>query len=96
MVSSLRARGAEVRIVELTTLNHEQLVDELRGVQVVISTLSPLETELQKALARASKDAGVTRFIPSDWGVACVPGVLFVYDLVSTHHRCLELILTRK
>lgn len=64
-------------------MSHEQLVDELRGVQAVISTLNPFETELQKALAKASKDADVVRFVPSDWGTACVPGVMQIHDVVG-------------
>lgn len=83
IVASLRERGAEIHIVEIAALEHQKLVDELRGAQIVVSTLTAFETELQKALAKASKDAGVVRFIPSNWGTACRPGVMQLHDMVS-------------
>lgn len=85
-VASLRARGADIHIVDLASLNHEQLVTELRGAHVVLSTLImfPAEFELQKVLVRAAKDAGVARFVPSDWATACVRGVMRMHDTVSS------------
>lgn len=84
-VVSLRERGADIRIVDLDTLSHEQLVSELRSAHtdVLISTLTPRADLLQRTLAKAAKEAGVKRFIPSDWASACPPGVMLVQDAVS-------------
>ena len=85
-VASLQARGADIHVLELASLNHEQLVAELRGAHMVMSTLVmvPAGFELQKALIRAAKDAGVYRFVPSDWATACVRGVMHGRETVST------------
>lgn len=76
----MRTRGVDVHIIDIDSSSHEQLVNELRGVDAVISTLFP--SELQKPLAKAAKEAGVTRFIPSDWASACVPGIMRIHDMV--------------
>ena len=79
---ALRTRGVDVHIVDIASSNHEELVDELRGIDVVVSTFFPSEFHLQKPLAKAAKEAGVTRFIPSDWATACVRGEMRLHDMV--------------
>lgn len=42
---------------------------------------------MQTSVIKAAKIAGVKRFIPCDWGTACVPGVRYLFDQVcnSSH-----------
>ena len=80
-MTALRARGIEVHIIDLASSSHDQLVEEFRGVNAVLSTI--IDFQLQKPLAKAAKEAGVTRFVPSDWATACVRGPLRIHDMVS-------------
>lgn len=82
-VEALRARGAEIRIVDLESESTEQLQEHLKGVDTVISAISWTYFSSQKPLIRASKEAGVKRFIPCDWGTPCTRGLAWVFDLVS-------------
>lgn len=88
-VADLKARGVEVRVIDITTASHERLVAELTGVDVVISTIFPLPhlLQAQKPLARAAKEAGVQRFVPTNWATACPRGVMMLHDLVSNFER---------
>ncbi|KAH8116637.1 NAD-binding protein [Phellopilus nigrolimitatus] len=79
-VEELKSRGVEIRIVDLEHASPDQLAEALRGVETVISTIIYYEIHLQRPLIDASKKAGVKRFIPCDWGTACVPGVREMYD----------------
>lgn len=79
----MRGRGAEVHIIDIAAANHAQLVNELRGVDAVVSTVVAFELLIQKPLAKAAKEAGVNRFIPCDWATACVPGEMQLHDLVG-------------
>lgn len=81
-VESLKARGAEIRIVDLEASSVEQLQEQLKDVHTVISAIEWTQFQLQTPLINASKNAGVKRFIPCDWGTACVPGVRYLFDQV--------------
>lgn len=70
-----------MRSIDLAGSSHTQLVEELRGADIVVSTIS--ELHLQKTLAKAAKDAGVTRFIPSDFSPTGERGSLRLHDMVS-------------
>ena len=87
-VASFRERGTDIHIVDLASLSHEELVSEIRSVHanVLISTVVPAypaEVQLQKALAKAAKEAGIQRFVPSDWASACPPGIMRLQDNVG-------------
>lgn len=79
----MKSRGAETRIVDLESSSVEQLQEQLKGVDTVISTIDWAQLYLQSPLIKASKEAGVKRFIPCDWSTACVPGIRHLYDEVS-------------
>lgn len=85
-MEALKARGAEIRIVDLETSSVEQLQEQLKDVDTVISAIDPAQFQLQVPLAKASQKAGVKRFIPCDWGTACVPGVRRLFDQVRPSH----------
>jgi len=89
-VEALKARGVEIRLLDLEHPLPEQLVDVLRGVDTVISTILWTQLQLQKPLIEASKKAGVKRFIPCDWGTACVRGVRKLYDEKIEIHEYIQ------
>ncbi|KAL5514228.1 hypothetical protein ACEPAG_2316 [Sanghuangporus baumii] len=77
---ALKSRGVEIRIIDLENWTVDQIADSLKGVDTVISTIFFAEVPRQKLLADACKTAGVKRFVPDDWGTACVRGVRQLYD----------------
>lgn len=60
--------SAKEAVVDFTS--HDSLVAALKGQDAVVSALGsqPGAADSQKALAKASADSGVQRFIPSDFG----------------------------
>ncbi|KAH8116629.1 NAD-binding protein [Phellopilus nigrolimitatus] len=79
-VEELKSRGVEIRLLDLEHASPEQLVETLRGVDTIISTIVFTQLQLQRPLVDASKKAGVKRFIPCDWGTASIRGVRKMYD----------------
>ncbi|KAL5514229.1 hypothetical protein ACEPAG_2317 [Sanghuangporus baumii] len=77
---ALKSRGVEIRIIDLENWTVDQIAESLKGVDTVISTILYTEILRQKLLADACKKAGVKRFVPDDWGTACVRGVRQLYD----------------
>lgn len=68
----LASQGVDSRIVDYGSV--EQLTESLRGVHTVISCISPHGNDsaaAELALLEASKKAGATRFVPSEWNSAC-------------------------
>ena len=69
-LAPLRALGVEVREVELAAKN--ELTEALKNCRCVVSALSGLEDVIvtgQKNLLEAAVEAGVPRFIPSDFSI---------------------------
>ncbi|KAI5117853.1 hypothetical protein M0805_007696, partial [Coniferiporia weirii] len=79
-VDALKARGVEIRLLDLEKPSAEQLVEVLDGVETVISTIRGYSLELQRPLVDAAKKAGVKRFVPCDWGTASPRGVMKLHD----------------
>ncbi|KAL5521733.1 hypothetical protein ACEPAF_2481 [Sanghuangporus sanghuang] len=79
-VEALKARGVEIRIIDLENWTVDQIAESLNGVDTVISTIFFAEIPRQKLLVDACKKAGVKRFVPDDWATACVRGVRQLYD----------------
>ncbi|RAU81840.1 NmrA family NAD(P)-binding protein [Pontibacter arcticus] len=69
-VEKLRTQGAE--IMETDYINQRQLTNALRGAGCVVSALSGLRdviVDAQTMLLEATVQAGVPRFIPSDFSI---------------------------
>ena len=64
----------------------DEIAENLKGVDTVISTLVYSQLELQRPLIHAAKKAGVRRFVPDDWATPCVRGVRAFYDQVSSSY----------
>ncbi|KAL5498553.1 hypothetical protein ACEPAH_1907 [Sanghuangporus vaninii] len=79
-VQALKARGVEIRIIDLENWTVEQIAESLQGVDTVISTIFFAEIPRQKLLVDACKKAGVKRFVPDDWATVCVRGVRQLHD----------------
>jgi uncharacterized protein YbjT (DUF2867 family) len=76
---NLETEGVSVRVVDYTS--PEGLKSALRGVHTVISCIWSFGLDFgpsQLALLRAAQDAGVKRFVPSDWATD-------KYDAVSAY-----------
>ena len=68
--ADLRQQGGDVREVDFDS--HDSLVEALDDIDVVMSTVSglrPVIVDLQLALFRAARDAGVAKFMPSDYAI---------------------------
>ncbi len=90
-VSELRARGVEIRVVELAG-SPTELDTALKGVDTVIFATSLKVMDKQMPLADAAKRVGVKRFVPNDWASPCVRGVRKLFDRVricfTIYGRC--------
>jgi len=84
-VTSLSALGIEIRASDWQTDRPEKLDQLFSGSDVVISTVNSEARLDQKILVDAAKRANVKRFIPCDFGIARVPGVIDVSDEVKSH-----------
>src|SRR5882757_3031935 len=74
----LSKRGAKVQVVDYG--NKKNLVDALQGVDTVLSCIWLFGDYVtpQLTLLEAAQEAGVRRFVPSDWAVP-------LYDRVSAY-----------
>ena len=61
-----RAGGVEVKFVDAT--NHAELIPALQGTDYLVSCVPTKATESQYPLIWAAKEAGVERFVPSEFG----------------------------
>ncbi|KAI8818467.1 uncharacterized protein EV422DRAFT_537062 [Fimicolochytrium jonesii] len=60
----------EVEYAQVNYADHDQLVDALRGVKIVVSALNAFAVGFeQQALIAAAADAKVERFVPSEFGL---------------------------
>ncbi len=66
-----KARGVGVRSVDAT--DHAELIEALDGTDYLVSCVSYYATESQYPLIWAAKEAGVERFVPSEFG--------FIYEM---------------
>jgi hypothetical protein len=59
---------------DLSTDSVERLASLLQGVDIVISSITAHDVALQVPLIDAAVQAGVKRFLPSNWGTPCPRG----------------------
>ena len=89
---ALRDRGVHVVLADLLG-PHEDLVNVLKGIDVVICTIVYDHLNDQIPLIKAAKEAGVGRFVPNFWGTPAPRGMMRLYDRVRRHltrrrHAC--------
>ncbi|OTB00567.1 hypothetical protein M426DRAFT_15375 [Hypoxylon sp. CI-4A] len=77
--NQLRSRSVHVVAADLRGPK-EDLVSILKGVDVVISTIIYTNLDDQIPLAEAAKEAGVKRFVPSEFSTPATRGVLDLHD----------------
>ena len=63
-----RWRAAGVTLTEADVTQHNSLIPALEGTDYLVSTVPYAATETQYALIYAAREAGVERFIPSEFG----------------------------
>jgi phenylcoumaran benzylic ether reductase len=61
-----RAEGVEIKFVDAT--NHAELIPALQGTDYLVSCVPTKATESQYPLIWAASEAGVERFVPSEFG----------------------------
>lgn len=84
---SLRKQGVRVVAADLKGPEGD-LVNLLKGTDVVISSINATALLDQIPLADAAKKAGVGRFIPCTYATACPPtGVMILRETVSRQLR---------
>ena len=81
---ALRDQGVEIVTADLVAGSHQDLVEALGGVDVVVSAIVWHRLGDEAVLARAAKDAGVGRFVPCFWGPPSPRGVHMFNDMVSS------------
>ena len=84
-VASLSALGIEIRASDWQTDKPEKLDQLFSASDIVISTVNAEARLNQKILVDAAKRANVKRFIPCEFGIACVPGVIDLFDKVKSN-----------
>ena len=85
-----KALGADVVIHEGDLSDRESLVRACRAVDGVISAVGSMQVGEQHALVDAAREAGVKRFIPSDFGLdpaAAGRGSCVMFDLKAAIHQ---------
>lgn len=80
-VEALRSQGVEIRIGDFAADAPAKLSGHLKGVDVLLSTVSAEAIKQQKPIFKAAVDAGVKRLIPCDFGTPGARGVRALHDL---------------
>lgn len=81
-IKPLLARGIKNVSIDIKE-SHNKLVEALKGIDIVISAVGPLDQYDQLPLATAAKEAGVKRFIPCGWITVTTPrGTMNLRDMV--------------
>lgn len=63
-----RWQAAGARVIEADVTQHNSLIPALRGTDYLVSTVPYAATESQYAMIYAAREAGVERFVPSEFG----------------------------
>ena len=84
-LASLSALGIEIRASDWQTDKPEKLDQLFSASDIVISTVNAEARLDQKILVDAAKRANVKRFIPCEFRIVCVPGVIDIFDKVKSN-----------
>jgi putative NADH-flavin reductase len=63
------AANVSTKTFDLTKVTREELASALQGVDAVVSALNGKALEVQSLIQDAAADAGVKRFVPSEFGM---------------------------
>ncbi|EPT01233.1 NAD-binding protein [Fomitopsis schrenkii] len=80
-VSTLRARGVDIRVGDYIADPPAKLAEYLKGVDVLLSSISAEAILAQKPILKAAVEAGVKRIVPCDFGTPGAKGVRGLHDL---------------
>ena len=62
-------KNVPTKTFDLTKIKCEELTSELQGVDAVVSALNGKTLEIRSTIQDAAADAGVKRFVPSEYGM---------------------------
>ncbi|KAG2783307.1 hypothetical protein Pcac1_g6839 [Phytophthora cactorum] len=86
-LQAFKVRGATLHQVSYD--DEEAVKKALSGSQVAVSTVSPYNMAVQKAIVPAAKAAGIQLFVPAEYGVKVTEGPNVtkkeVQDLLTQH-----------
>ncbi|OWY93748.1 hypothetical protein PHMEG_00036738 [Phytophthora megakarya] len=86
-LQAFKARGATLHQVSYE--DEEAVTKALSGSEVAVSTVSPYNMAVQKAIVPAAKAAGIQLFVPAEYGVRVTEGPNVtkkeVQDLLTQH-----------
>lgn len=85
-VQSLKARGVKIVAADLQG-SHNELVDILKGVDIVLSTIHYQSLNDEIFLSNAAKAAGVQRYVPCFWATVGPRGIMQLRDAVSAPNQ---------
>ncbi|TPX36544.1 hypothetical protein SmJEL517_g01398 [Synchytrium microbalum] len=85
---AFKAKGAGIRVGSIQDL--DSVKQALIGVDIVISCVVYGYLLEQIPLARLCKDAGVKRFVPSDFSTYCPPNVMALQDKKYMVHKAIK------
>ncbi|KIM82049.1 hypothetical protein PILCRDRAFT_8280 [Piloderma croceum F 1598] len=89
-VASLSALGIEIRASDWQTDKPDKIDQLFSESDIVISTVNAEARLDQKILVDAAKRANVKRFIPCEFGIVCVPGVIDIFDKLLEIRKYIE------
>ncbi|HEU0107582.1 MAG TPA: aromatic alcohol reductase [Vicinamibacteria bacterium] len=87
----LQAAGATLHEGDLK--DHDSLIRACRSADIVISAVGGMQVGDEGALVKAVKEAGVQRFVPSDFGLdpaAAGPGSCVLFDAKAAVHKMVK------
>ncbi|KAG1705973.1 hypothetical protein DVH05_002535 [Phytophthora capsici] len=86
-LQAFKARGAT--LYQVSYEDEDAVKKALNGSEVAVSTVSPFNMTVQKAIVPAAKAAGIQLFVPAEYGVKVTEGPNVtkkeVQDLLSQH-----------
>jgi len=88
---ALQAAGATIHEGDLK--DYDSLLRACRSADIVISAVGGLQIGDEGALVKAVKEAGVQRFVPSDFGLdpaAAGPGSCVLFDAKAAVHKTVK------
>ena len=83
-METLRTKGVDIRVADVSTDSVETLEACLSGVDILLSLISYIAISDQENILIAAKNAGVGRVIPSDFGPFTPPGRRDLQDRVNS------------
>jgi hypothetical protein len=84
----LKALNIELYQLDVNKDREEDIIQNLRGVDILVSVVAAHAIESQRPLFKAAKAAGVKRVVPSDFSTPTDEGIMSLHDRVRHSVTC--------